>query len=56
MPIPQEHVLLAHRAVKGALMFGHARPQAGVLIEPQPEYVIDPNDEAALVEFRNMIW
>ena len=37
-------------------MFGQARAQAGVLIEPQNEYVIDPNDEAALVKFRNMIW
>ena len=42
--------------VMGVLMFGREREQAGVLIEPQPEYAIDPNDERALAEFRNKIW
>ena len=30
--------------------------QPGVLIEPKPEYAIDPNDSNALAQFRNRIW
>ena len=56
MPIAQEHILAAHHVVKGALMFGQSRQQAGILIEPHPQYAIDPQDEVALVKFRNMIW
>lgn len=42
--------------VKGAVMFGRGREQAGILIEPAPQFEIDPNDEAALIDFRNKIW
>ena len=42
--------------VKGAVMFGRGREQAGVLIEPHPQYAIEPEDDHALVEFRNKIW
>lgn len=37
-------------------MFGHGREQAGILIEPTPKHAIDPNDQVALVNFRNALW
>lgn len=42
--------------VIGAVMFGRGRSQPGVLIEPKPEYAIDPKDSNALAQFRNKIW
>lgn len=37
-------------------MFGRGRFQAGVLIDPKPQYKFDPSDEKQLAEFRNKIW
>lgn len=37
-------------------MFGRGRLQAGILVEPKPEYSFDPSDEAKLADFRNKIW
>ena len=37
-------------------MFGHAHDQAGILIEPKPEYAIDVGDEDQLIKFRNLLW
>ena len=37
-------------------MFGRGKIQPGVLIEPQPADAIDPEDEGALIAFRNKIW
>ena len=37
-------------------MFGQARSQAGILIEPTPESAIDTGDEEQLIKFRNLIW
>lgn len=37
-------------------MFGREREQAGLLVEPHPEYAVDPTDEKALADFRNKIW
>ena len=37
-------------------MFGREREQAGVLVEPSPGNAIDPNDTAALAEFRTKLW
>ena len=37
-------------------MFGHAHDQAGILIEPRPEYAIDVGDEDQLIKFRNLLW
>ena len=56
MPIPQETLLCSSPLIKGAVMFGRGKSQAGVLIEPSPEHAIDPNDPSALPKFRNLIW
>ncbi|GJE99007.1 acetyl-CoA synthetase-like protein [Phanerochaete sordida] len=56
VPIPQEGLITANRLVSAAVMFGRGREQCGVLIEPRPEHAVQPNDQAALVEFRNKIW
>ena len=40
----------------GCVMFGREREQPGTLLEPSPEYACDPDDETALVAFRNRIW
>ena len=56
MPIPQEAYIRSSPLVHGCVMFGREREQPGIVIEPQPEHAVDPNDEAALVAFRNKIW
>lgn len=42
--------------VTACVMFGRGRFQAGLIVEPKPEYQFDPSDEAKLAEFRNKIW
>lgn len=56
VPIPQEGLIVSSPMVNGAVMFGRAKNQCGVLIEPAPSHTIDPNDPVALPKFRNMIW
>jgi hypothetical protein len=40
----------------GVIVFGQAHDQAGILIEPKPEYAIDVEDEDELIKFRNLLW
>ncbi|KIK91581.1 hypothetical protein PAXRUDRAFT_149195 [Paxillus rubicundulus Ve08.2h10] len=56
VPAPIESVISSSPLVKGTVMFGRERNQAGILIEPRPEHAIDVNDENAVIEFRNKIW
>ncbi|KZT28824.1 putative aminoadipate reductase [Neolentinus lepideus HHB14362 ss-1] len=56
VPGPMEGKILTSPLVSGAMMFGRGHNEVGILIEPRPEYAIDPANEAALAEFRNMIW
>ncbi|KAI0345580.1 acetyl-CoA synthetase-like protein [Trametopsis cervina] len=56
VPLAQEGHVLSSPLVKGAIMFGRGRDEAGILIEPKEEYQFDPTDEQALVDFRNKIW
>lgn len=56
VPLQQEGVITANAMVNGAVMFGRGRSQCGVLIEPKPDYAIDPNNEQELIDFRNTIW
>ena len=42
--------------VKAAVMFGRGRFNAGVIIDPTPEYAFDPADTEKLAAFRNAIW
>ena len=42
--------------VRASLMFGRGQFQAGILVDPMPEYRFDPTDDQKLAEFRNVIW
>ncbi|KAJ7486758.1 putative aminoadipate reductase [Mycena latifolia] len=56
VPGPMEDVMMASPSIVGAVMFGRERNQVGVLIEPNPQYKLDPKDEQQLAKFRNLIW
>lgn len=56
VPIQQEALITSNSMVKGAVMFGRGRDEAGVIIDPAPEYAFDPKDESLLIAFRNKIW
>ncbi|KZT01340.1 acetyl-CoA synthetase-like protein [Laetiporus sulphureus 93-53] len=55
-PGPLENMLNQDPHVLASVMFGRGRFQAGVLVDPKPEYKFDPSDQSKLAEFRNMIW
>ncbi|KAJ7633420.1 acetyl-CoA synthetase-like protein [Mycena polygramma] len=56
VPGPMEDVMMASPLIVGAVMFGRERNQVGVIIEPNPQHVVDPDDEQQLAKFRNLIW
>ncbi|GJE90357.1 acetyl-CoA synthetase-like protein [Phanerochaete sordida] len=56
VPVPQEGAIGASPRARGALMFGRARDQCGVLVEPAEGCAVDARDAAALAAFRNQIW
>ncbi|KAI0698168.1 hypothetical protein BC835DRAFT_1413297 [Cytidiella melzeri] len=56
VPLAQEGHILSSPIVRGAIMFGRGRDQAGILIEPTDENLVDSSSEQALVAFRNRIW
>ena len=56
VPLQQEEHITVNPMVMGALMFGRERAQPGLIVEPYPQYAIDPDDADALAEFRNKIW
>ncbi|KAJ7865231.1 putative aminoadipate reductase [Mycena leptocephala] len=56
VPGPMEDVMMASPLVMGAVMFGRERNQVRVLIEPNPQYKLDPKDEQQIAKFRNLIW
>ncbi|KAK0535514.1 hypothetical protein OC842_002289 [Tilletia horrida] len=53
---PLEQAVGALPLVAAALLFGHARPQVGLLVELTAEAAIDPDDEAAVERVRNELW
>ena len=55
VPIAQERYIASHPLVWDALMFGRAKPHAGVLIDPVPGSV-DVNDAAATSNYIDQIW
>ncbi|KAF8990836.1 hypothetical protein BDQ17DRAFT_1433510 [Cyathus striatus] len=55
-PSPLENILNQDHHVLASVMFGRGHFQAGVLIDPKPEFKFDPDDEKALEQFRNLIW
>ena len=42
--------------VERCVMFGRGRFNAGILVDPKPQYKFDPKDSKKLAEFRNIIW
>ncbi|KAH8088908.1 putative aminoadipate reductase [Cristinia sonorae] len=56
VPPAQENFLITHPMIQGAVMFGRARNEPGVLLEPRPQFAFDPADESKLIEFRNQVW
>jgi hypothetical protein len=42
--------------VAASVMFGRGQFQAGILVEPQPQYRFNPANLELLEDFRNRIW
>ncbi|KAF9460912.1 acetyl-CoA synthetase-like protein [Collybia nuda] len=55
-PGPLEHILNKDQHVAFGIMFGRGRFNAGVIIEPSPEWTVDPDNETAVAEYRNKVW
>ena len=51
-----EKILREDPRVLSSVMFGRSRFNAGIIVDPAPEYKFDPADAAKLAEFRNAIW
>ncbi|KAJ7656826.1 putative aminoadipate reductase [Mycena polygramma] len=56
VPGPMEDIMMASPLIAGAIMFGRERNQVGVLIEPNPRYELDTEDDQQVAKFRNLIW
>ncbi|KAF7325059.1 NRPS-like enzyme [Mycena kentingensis (nom. inval.)] len=53
-PVPIERILHEHPAIKHAIMFGHGKFHAGVLVFPEEGDLA--LDERRVAEFRSLIW
>lgn len=53
---PAEDIVIQNPLVDRVVLFGRAKDQPGLLIEPSPHNAFDPTDEKALAEYRNKIW
>ena len=42
--------------IRAAIMFGQGKFNAGVIIDPTPEFQFDCYDKQKFAEFRNLIW
>lgn len=51
-----ETILNQDKHVQAAVMFGRGRFNAGVVIDPKPEFKFDPADVDALTDFLQKIW
>ncbi|KAJ7648272.1 putative aminoadipate reductase [Mycena polygramma] len=56
VPGPMEDEIMASPMINTAIMFGHEHSEVGVLVDPNPAYKVDSNDEEQLAHFRNLIW
>ena len=56
VPIPQEGLITSSPLANGAVVFGRGRDECGVLIEPSDQLIVDTQDPASVIEFRNRIW
>ncbi|KAJ6629893.1 hypothetical protein B0H10DRAFT_1775629 [Mycena sp. CBHHK59/15] len=55
-PGPLENILNQDPHILASVMFGRGRFQAGVILDPRPEFRFDPLDLQKLADFRNLIW
>ncbi|KAI0073515.1 acetyl-CoA synthetase-like protein [Panus rudis PR-1116 ss-1] len=55
-PGPLETILHHDPHIEAAVMFGRGKFNAGVLIDPKPQFKFDPSDTQKLAEFRDKIW
>ncbi|KAG8854181.1 hypothetical protein FRB96_007737 [Tulasnella sp. 330] len=55
-PGPIEHIIVSSPLVQHAMMFGRAKTQNGIIVQPSEGHEIDPTDEGQLAEFRSAIW
>lgn len=55
-PGPLETILNQDPHVNVSVMFGRAKFNTGVLVDPAPDYKFDPTDTEKLAAFRNLIW
>ncbi|TCD61559.1 putative NRPS-like protein biosynthetic cluster [Steccherinum ochraceum] len=55
-PGPLESIINQDPRVRSSLMFGRGKFNAGILVDPRPEYAFDPANEAKLIQFRNDLW
>ncbi|KAK0203694.1 hypothetical protein DFS33DRAFT_1383956 [Desarmillaria ectypa] len=53
---PLEGILNQDPHIASSIMFGRGRLYAGVLVDPNPEFKINPSDTKQLADFRNKIW
>ena len=51
-----ENILNQDPRILSSIIFGSNRNQTGVLIDPDPAFKFDPDDESKLAKFRNDIW
>ena len=42
--------------IRAAVMFGHGKFNAGVIIDPAPDFQFDCSDRGKFAEFRNLVW
>ncbi|KAF8974264.1 hypothetical protein BDZ97DRAFT_1772696 [Flammula alnicola] len=55
VPAPMEGIIMSSPYLMGAIMFGRAHDQPGILLEAKPPYAIDTEDEDQVAKFRNFI-
>jgi len=51
-----EHIINQNPLVHSSIIFGRGQFHAGVIIDPRPEFAIDPEDQTQLDGFRDKIW
>ncbi|KIJ41947.1 hypothetical protein M422DRAFT_229444 [Sphaerobolus stellatus SS14] len=55
-PGPLENMLNQDPHVISSVMFGRGYFQAGIIVDPKPEFKFNPDDELKVAAFRNKIW
>jgi len=53
---PTETIMRKDPRIRSAVMFGQGEFNAGVIIDPTPEFQFDCYDRQKFAEFRNLIW